>query len=154
MKKNLVITSICICAFIMGLSINYVKSDVPANYKVGVVDVAQVIENSKQVDALKKDQQKKFIEIKAFIEKAQADIAKQTDEKKRKELEDKYNKELSAKRDVIEKDYAKKLKAIDNNINEEITKQAKANNFDLVLVKGIVIYGGEDITEAVKAKVK
>ena len=36
----------------------------------------------------------------------------------------------------------------------ELAEQAKAGNYDVVLAKGVVLYGGTDITEAVKKAVK
>ena len=73
---------------------------------------------------------------------------------KRKALEDKYNAELNSKREVIEKDYAKKLGDIDKSITTIISNKAKAEKYDLVLAKGIVIYGGTDITALVKQNIK
>ena len=54
----------------------------------------------------------------------------------------------------MDKSYAAKLTAIDNNISKQIETQAKAAGYDIVLAKGAVLYGGSDITEAVKKAVK
>ena len=37
--------------------------------------------------------------------------------------------------------------------SNQIASQAKLNNYDIVLAKGVVLYGGDDITEAVKQAV-
>ena len=63
-------------------------------------------------------------------------------------------KELNAKREVLEKDYAKKLAETDAAISAQIANIAKANNYDLVISKNVVLYGGTDITAAVKAPAK
>ena len=114
----------------------------------------QVVNSSSQVQALKKEQQAKTKEIVAFVEKARKDVAATTDVKKKQALEDKYNKELNAKKSAMDKNYATKLTAIDAAISKQIEVQAKAGGYDIVLAKGVVLYGGSDITDAVKKAVK
>ena len=141
-------------AFVLGVAVNnFAMSDV-ATTRIAVVDVPQVVDASAKVQALKKEQQAKAKDLASFIEKARKDVAATTDVKKKKSLEEKYTKELNAKREVIEKDYAKKLAETDAAISEKIANVAKANNYDLVISKGVVLYGGADITDAVKAAVK
>ena len=57
-------------------------------------------------------------------------------------------------KEANEKAYVAKLSAIDKSINNAIIQQAKAMGYDLVLVKGAVLYGGDDITEAISKVVK
>lgn len=141
--------------FVIGLSVNnFAMSDVPPNFKIAVVDVSKVVNSSSQVAALKKEQQAKAQDIVNFVDKARKEVAATTDAKKKKTLEDKYNKELNAKKEAMDKNYAAKLNAIDNTIASKITDQAKAGSYDLVLAKGVVLYGGSDITEAVIKAVK
>ncbi len=140
-------------AFVVGAAFsNFAMSDVPS--KIAVVDVPQVVNSSSQVQALKKEQQAKTKEIVAFVEKARKDVAATTDVKKKQALEDKYNKELNAKKSAMDKNYATKLTAIDTAISKQIEAQAKAGGYDIVLAKGVVLYGGSDITDAVKKAVK
>ena len=54
----------------------------------------------------------------------------------------------------MDKNYATKLEAIDKSISAQIASQAKLGGYDIVLAKGVVLYGGSDITEAVKKAVK
>lgn len=139
--------------FVVGLSLNnFAMSDVPS--KIAVVDVQQVVNSSSQVQSLKKEQQAKAKELVAFVEKARKDVAATTDAKKKQALEQKYGKELATKREAIDKNYASKLSAIDSSISAQIATQAKAGNYDIVLAKGVVLYGGTDITDAVKKAVK
>ena len=65
-----------------------------------------------------------------------------------------FNKELNSKKEAMDKNYTAKLTAIDNAISAKVAEQAKAGNYDVVLAKGVVLYGGTDITEAVKKAVK
>ena len=54
----------------------------------------------------------------------------------------------------MEKEYVNKLSAIDASISKTVNEQAKAGNYNLVLSKGAVLYGGEDITQQVIKVVK
>lgn len=153
--KKLGMVTIGLAAFVIGMTVNnFAMSDVPPSYKVAVVDVSKVVASSAQVKALKKEQQAKATEIVKYVEKARKDVAAVTDEKKKKALEDKYSKELLTKRDKLEKEYTTKLTAIDKNISATIETQAKAKNYNLVLAKGVVLYGGDDITADIIKVVK
>src|SRR5574344_395943 len=104
-------------------------------FTVAVVDVPQVVNASAQVQALKKDQQAKAEEIIKFVEKARKDVASITDETKKKA-------------------YTEKLKAIDTSISQQIINSAKADGYSIVLSKGVVLYGGDDITSQILKVVK
>lgn len=153
MNKKIKFLVVGLSSFVIGLTLgNFAMSDVPS--KIAVVDVTSVVNASSQVKALKKEQDAKTKEIVDFIEKARKDIAATTDVKKKQALEDKYNKELASKKAAMDKNYATKLTAIDSSISKQIEAQAKAAGYDIVLAKGAVLYGGSDITEAVKKAVK
>lgn len=153
MNKKIKFLVVGLSTFVIGLTLgNFAMSDVPS--KIAVVDVSSVVASSSQVKALKKEQEAKTKEIVSFIEKARKDVAATTDVKKKQALEDKYNKELASKKAAMDKNYAAKLTAIDNTISKQIEAQAKAAGYDIVLAKGAVLYGGSDITEAVKKAVK
>ena len=124
------------------------------DFSVAIVDVPQVVNASAQVQALKKDQQTKAEEIVKFVEKARKDVASITDANKKKAAEEKYNKELMAKKEKMDQDYAAKLKALDTSISQQINEKAKADGYDLVLSKGIVLFGGNDITSEIIKVVK
>lgn len=155
MNKRVKFLAVMAAAFVIGMSVNnYAMSSVPSNFKVGIIDIQKVVGSSNQVKALKKEQQAKTQEIVKFVETARKDVASITDEKKKKTVEDKYNKELVAKKDKMEKEYASKLSAIDASISKTVQDQAKAGNYDVVLAKGVVLYGGDDLTEAVVKALK
>ncbi len=155
MDNKLKFLMVGVSTFVIGLSVsNFAMSDVPPSYKIAVVDVPKVVNSSSQVAALKKEQQAKAQEIVKFVEKARKDVAATTDANKKKALEDKYNKELNKKKADMDKNYATKLSAIDTNISNKINEQAKAGNYNIVLAKGVVLYGGEDITDTIIKAVK
>ena len=153
MENKIKILSACLAAFTIGLCVNnYAISDTPS--KIAVVDVQKVVASSRQVQDLKTEQQTKAQEVIAFVEKARKEVAETTDVNKKQALEDKYNKELNERREKIEKNYTRKLEDIDKKISAVIADQAKSGNFDIVIAKGAVLYGGTDITDSVSRTVK
>ncbi len=150
MKRNLGLFAFTL-AILGALTLNTVQA---AEVSVAVVDVPQIVNASAQVQALKKEQQAKADEIVKFIEKARKDVASISDANKKKAAEEKYTKELQAKKEKMDKDYAEKLKAIDASISQQIENHAKAQGYDVVLSKGIVLFGGKDITDDIKKVVK
>ncbi|MBO5386315.1 OmpH family outer membrane protein [bacterium] len=150
MKKSLGLLSTLIT--VGCLSIGTVAS--AEGLGVAIVDVPQVVAASSEVQKLKKEQQTKAEEIVKFIEKARKDVASITDADKKKAAEEKYTKELQDKKTKMDAEYATKLKAIDASISKKIEEQAILKGYDVVLSKGIVLYGGKDITNEVIKAVK
>lgn len=155
MKKQITTLTIAIAAFAIGMGFNNIAmSDIPANYKVAVVDVNAVVSKSAQVQALKKEQQTKLQELQKWLNNARADVAKQSTDENKQKLAKKYDAEFAKKQEAIKKNYATKLQAIDKSITATIAQEAKAQNYNLVLSKGSVLYGGDDITASIAKVVK
>ena len=155
MNNNFKLLLVAAAAFCIGLTAaNTAVSDVPSNYKVAIVDVPKVFTASQQLKNLKDEQKKKGEELAKFIENAKSSIDKETDAVKKKALEEKYTKEFQTKRATISKDYETKWLAVEKNISSIIDEKAKADGYNLVLAKGVVLSGGTDITEDVAKKVK
>ena len=155
MTNRVKLIMVAVASMAIGFSVNnFAMSNIPASFKVAVVDVQKVVSGSNQVKTLKEEQKKKIQELATYVQTAKANISNEKDATKKKSLEEKYSKELASKKASIEKDYAKKLKDIDKNISNAIKAQAQAGNYNLVLTKGVVLSGGEDITSAVAAAVK
>lgn len=149
MNKIFKLLTVTVTAFSIGFAVsNYASSDVPS--KIAVIDMAEVLSASSQVKALKKDQEAKMKDIANFLDKARKDVASETDLKKKKALEDKYTKEFNAKKDAQEKAYLDKLAEIDKTLTDTISQAAKSKNYDIVLTKKVVLYGGDDLTEEIK----
>ena len=150
MNNNFKLLLVAAAAFCIGLTAaNTAVSDVPSSYKVAIVDVPKVFTASQQLKNLKDEQKKKGEELAKFIENAKSSIDKETDAAKKKALEEKYT-----KRAAISKDYETKWLAVEKNISSIIDEKAKADGYNLVLAKGVVLSGGTDITEDVAKKVK
>ena len=155
MKNSIQTLTIAVATFALGLGLNsFAIGDMPANYKVAIVDINTVVAKSAQVQALKNEQLKKTEELQKWLNSARADIAKQSTEANKQKLTQKYETTFAKKQEEIQKHYANKLAAIDKSISATIEKEAKNQNFDLFLSKGIVLYGGTDITEAISKVVK
>lgn len=153
MKQGVKYIALGLSAFIIGMSVNnFAISNVPNN--IAVVDVQKVVASSAQVKALKADREAKLKDLAAFVNTARANVSKEKDAAKKKALEDKYNKELNTKRNAIQKDYTTKLANIDKSISAVIAQKAKAANYSMVLAKGVVLYGGQDITAEILKSVK
>lgn len=153
--KNIKILTITLIAFLIGMTINnFAMSDVPSNFRVAIVDVQKIVSQSTQVDSLRQERQQKNQELADMLKKAKEDLANETDVKKKKSLELKYEKELKAKKASNDANYEKKLNEIDKNIKSTIAAQAKKENYNLVLAKGVVLAGGDDITDELTKLIK
>jgi len=148
MKKTL---SIGLMALILGSGFYNFAS---AAQKIAVVDVPAVVAKSAQVQNLKKEQQAKMQDLEKWLKNAQADVEKQQTKEGKEKLLKKYQTDFAKKKEAIATDYQKRLKAVDKSITDTISTQAKLKGYDIVISKGVVVYGGDDITADVQKVVK
>ena len=136
--------------FDLGFKDNRILTD---NYTLGGICIEQekVLDTYKLMTRLKLQKNQ---ELKATIKKAQTEIAKQKDEKKKQELIKKYENDITYLKNTNDKKYAKKLEEIDKSISKTIQTEAKSAGYDLVLSKSVVLYGGNDITAEIAKVVK
>ncbi len=125
-----------------------------AAQNIAVVDIPAVVAKSAQVQALKKEQQTKMQDLEKWLKTAQEDVKKQQTQEGKEKLLKKYNTEFAKKKEAIAKDYTTRLQAVDKSITDTIATQAKLKGYDMVISKGVVIYGGDDITADVQKVVK
>ena len=146
MKKT-----ILTAAIILGLSsMNAAFADT----KIAVVDVAAVVAQSQQVKVLKQEEAKKIQDLEKWLTTVRADVEKQQTQEGKDKLLKKYNAEFAKKKETIAKDYQAKLQTIEKSISDTITQQARAKGYDIVIAKGMVLYGGDDITAEITKVVK
>ena len=145
MKKVL---SLTLMALILGSGLAM------AEQRIAVVDVQAVVSKSAQVQALKKEQQSKMQELEKWLKTAQADVQKQQTKEGKEKLLKKYNTEFGKKKEAIAKDYAARLQAVDKSITDTIATQARLKGYNMVISKGVVVFGGDDITADVQKVVK
>lgn len=150
-KTDLAILSLTAVIIGFGIS-NIAMSDI--SNKIGVVDVPAVVASSQQVQALRKENEQKMQDLQKWIDVAKADVEKQQTQEGKEKLIKKYDADLAKKRDALQKVYADKLQAIDNSISSTINSFASKKGYGLVLSKGVVLYGGEDITPEIQKIVK
>ena len=153
MKKNILLTALCLGAFIAGYSINS-KAVSDTGYRVAVVDVQTLVSKSSEVNTLKAEQQKKLDAMQATMEKAKTEISKETDPVKINQLEEKYRTEINNQKIALDNEYTTKLKQIDTDIKSIVITKAKDMKYNLVLPKNLVLFGGDDITSEVAKSVK
>ena len=125
-----------------------------AGLKIAVVDVQAVVSKSAQVQTLKKEQQAKMQDLEKWLKTAQADVEKQQTKEGKEKLLKKYNTEFTKKKEAIAKDYTTRLQVVDKSITETIATQARLKGYNMVIAKGVVVYGGDDITADVQKAVK
>ena len=155
MKNKILATLIVISAFIAGYSINSIAiSNTTPEYKIAVVDIATILKNSKEINALKLEQEKQMQNMQATIDKAKAEISKEQDPVKIAQLEEKYRNEINKQKLALDTSYNNKLTAIDNKIKTAIVEKARSMNYNMVLPKNTVLFGGDDIKEQVATIIK
>ena len=154
MKNQLKVLSVAALALGLGFGISNMATTAAEGSSIAVVDVAQVINNNSQVKALKEKQEKKSEALKTWVEAARADVEKQSTDAQKESLTQKYNKELQKKVEDQRKDLYEESTKIDAKISAAIAKTAQTEGYSVVLVKGAVLYGGADITEAIKKATK
>lgn len=125
-----------------------------AEQKIAYLDAGAVAAQSAQVQALKKEQQAKMLELEKWLVTARSDVEKQQTKEGKEKLLKQYNSEFAKKKEAIAKDYKTKLSAVDKSITETITTKARALGYDMVISKSMVIMGGDDITAEIQKIVK
>ena len=154
MKKGLKLFAVAALVLGLGFANVAMAEDTQVAPKYAVVDVQKVVASSKQVKALKVEQEKQAKELAKWIETAKAEVDKQKTDAAREKVAKKYDAQLAKKREASAENYAKKLTAIDDSISAEIAKTAKANGYDMVFSKSTVLYGGDDLTDVIIKAVK
>jgi len=137
-----------ICCVLMFAQIGY------AQEKIGIIDIQSIVNKSCEVKALKAEHASQIQSLNSIVTEAQNEIAKETDPQKIVLLQDKYNTEFNRKKQEIDNQYQTKLTTIENNLRQQIAASAKKHDYDIVIAKSVVFYGGEDITELVSNDIK
>ncbi len=155
MKKKIFGVLVVITAFVAGYSINNIAvSGTNPEYKVAIVDIQKIVSNPSEIKALKTDQEKQVQAMQATIDKARAEISKEKDPAKIAQLEEKYRNEINQQKLALDTSYNSKLTAIDNKIKTAVIEKARSMNYNIVLPKNTVLYGGDDITDQVSTIIK
>lgn len=155
MRTQLKTTGLIVLVLVLGLSLGFNNFAMASEVKkIAVVDVNKIVASSNQVKALKEEQEKKMQDLQKWLTTVREDVAKQKTKEGKEKLIAKYDETFAKKQEAIKKNYAEKLMAIDRNISGVIAKEAQAQGYDIVLSKGIVLYGGDDITSEIEKHIK
>ncbi len=153
MKNNFWFIVACVLVFFVGYNMNNVAVS-SSKYKVAVVDVPTILSNSPEIQSLKISQDKQMEELNTMISKAQNDIINEPNRSKALEKEATYRKQIEDKKKQIDEEYNNKISQITLKIKSLISNEAKKTNYNLVLPTGMVVSGGEDITNDIVKKLK
>ena len=153
MKNNIWFIIACVLVFFVGYNINDAAVSFP-RYKVAVVDVSTILTSSPEIQSLKQSQDKKMEELNTLISKAQNEIVNESDKNKALQMETNYRKEIEQKKLDMDEEYNSKITVINNKIKSMISTEAKKSNYNLVLPTGMVISGGDDITNDIYGRAK
>lgn len=152
MRKEILGTISIVAVFALGYSINNIAaSNTNSEYRVAVVDIQKIVSNSSEITTLKAEQEKQIQNLEKTINKAREEISKEKNPDKIAQLEEKYRNEINKQKLAIDTSYNSKLTAIDNKIKTAIVEKARSMNYNIVLPKNTVIFGGDDITEQVSS---
>ena len=152
MRKKIFGTLIIVTVFALGYSINNIAvSNTNSEYRVAIVDVQKIVSNSSEITTLKAEQEKQIQNLEKTINKAREEISKEKNPDKIAQLEEKYRNEINKQNLAIDTSYSSKLTAIDNKIKTAIVEKARSMNYNIVLPKNTVLFGGDDITEQVSS---
>ena len=134
----------------MGYSINNIAiSKAQPEYKIATVDIQKIVANSTEIKSLKAEQEKQMQNMQATIDKARTEISKEQDPVKIAQLEEKYRNEINNQKLALDTSYNTKVKAIDSKIKTAVVEKARSMNYNIVLPKNTVLFGGDDITDEV-----
>lgn len=152
MKKQLKYIAIgIVAAAVLGIVPAFAREASEQNaepvIKYGFVDVNKVVAASKAVEKANKERAAEKKKIIKFIEESANKMNKEEDEKKREEMKNQFDLDLTAKKSEMNKSYGEKLMKINNDINAELIKIAKDKDYQLILTKDAVLYGGDDLTQ-------
>lgn len=152
MRKKIFGTLVIVTVFALGYSINNIAvSNTNSEYRVAIVDVQKIVSNSSEITTLKAEQEKQIQNLEKTINKAREEISKEKNPDKIAQLEEKYRNEINKQKLAIDTSYSSKLTAIDNKIKTAIVEKARSMNYNIVLPKNTVLFGGDDITEQVSS---
>lgn len=122
--------------------------------KIGIVDMAQLVQNYDRAKEVQADFQVSQAKIKKMIEDARAQVSKIEEDEARKETEKKLTDKILKENEALKDDFTKKWQDVQTNILTSINVVAQKGKYDLVINKQSVITGGEDITNKVLAELQ
>lgn len=124
------------------------------NSKIAVVDIQALVSQTPSVLALRQERQNQIAGLQQWVNGANAEINQQTDQNAKAALFQKYQLEFNQRQQMLQTEYVQKVQSIDAELSKLIADVAKKEKLDYVFAKGIVVFGGTDITSKVAEMLK
>lgn len=122
--------------------------------RIAMIDVDRVVAKSSLVKKLKQEHDKKNKEVERWLKNVKKQIEKPDSKAVQAKLIKRYDAEFVQKKEEIAQEFREKLKIVNADITAQINNIAKANNYDIILSKAMVVLGCDDITEIVEKQIK
>lgn len=117
--------------------------------KYASVDLDKVLRGYAKTAAVNANFQKEESDIRVFVLDAQKRVVSAKTDAEKKSLEEKANKELQAKVDVLQKKKLEALKGIETDIKAQIDRIGKASSYALIMTSNNALYGTVDISDEI-----
>ena len=122
--------------------------------KIAVVDVQFLVNQTPAVLALRAEQQQNASIIQNWINGVNSQLSQIADQNTRNATAQQYQIELNKRQQMLQSQYAMKIQAIDAELSKLVSDVANEKKLDYVFAKGMVVFGGTDITEDVAKLLK
>jgi outer membrane protein len=124
------------------------------NAKIAVVDVQALVNQTPSVIALRAEQQNNMAIIQNWVAGVNNQLSQIADQNQRASLTQQYQIELNKREQILQSQYAQKVQAIDAELSKLVSDVANEKKLDYVFAKGMVVFGGTDITADVAKRLK
>ena len=151
--KFFYLTWVMIAVFIGGFCAGYFYYD-QQQPKLAIVDVTQVVANSSQVQNLKAQQNMQNTEMAQWLQNVKQAIAAEKNKSKQEQLAQQYSTEFENKRNLYTQQYVAAVQNLEQNINQIISDVSRKKGYKFVINKGMILSGGDDITDDIIKEVK
>lgn len=122
--------------------------------RIAMIDVDRIVAKSTLVKRLKAEHDKKNKEIERWLKNVKKQLEKPDSKDVQVKLIKRYDEEFAQKKEEAAQIFREKLKEVNAQITSQISEIAKANNYDIVLSKAVVVFGCDDITEIIEKQIK
>lgn len=124
------------------------------NAKIAIVDVQALVNQTPSVIALRAEQQNNMAIIQNWVNGVNGQLSQVADLNQRAALTQQYQLELNKREQILQSQYAQKVQAIDAELSKLVSDVATEKKLDYVFAKGMVVFGGTDITADVASRLK
>ena len=124
------------------------------NAKIAIVDVQALVNQTPSVIALRAEQQNNAAIIQNWVAGVNNQLSQIADTNQRAATAQQYQIELNKREQLLQSQYAQKVQAIDAELSKLVSDVATEKKLDYVFAKGMVVFGGTDITADVASRLK